>query len=209
MAGARLDVRRGSVIVERLILERWGAYVHPDRWARRFATRASGAKRGAGAEKSVKTADLVDAHDDRVLLCQLPWRRFGRVHSFWGPVATIQCFEDNALLKTVLGTPGRGRVLVVDGGGATRRALLGDQIAALLHSSGWAGIVINGAIRDSAEIDAMDVGVFCLGTSPKKSAKTGAGAQDVPVRFGGVEMRPGQYIYCDADGVLVSGEKLL
>lgn len=156
----------------------------------------------------MKTADLVDAHDDLVSLCALPWRRFGRVRSFWGGVATVQCFEDNGLLKTCLQEPGNGRVMVVDGGGSSRCALLGDRIAAILQASGWAGILINGVIRDSAEIDAMEVGVYCLGTSPKKSAKSGAGRREVPVRFGDAGLQPGQYVYCDADGVLVSDEKL-
>lgn len=157
----------------------------------------------------MKTADLVDAHDALVSLCNLPWRRFGQVRSFWGCIATVQCFEDNALLKSCLRQPGNGRVMVVDGGGSGRCALLGDQIAALLRSSGWAGIVINGVIRDSAEIDAMEVGVYCLGTSPKKSTNSGAGRQEVAVRFGDVGMQPGQYVYCDADGVLVSDAKLV
>ena len=157
----------------------------------------------------MKTADLVDRHDAAVRLCDLPFRRFGRVGSFWGPIATVQCFEDNALLKSMLQEAGNGRVMVVDGGGSTRRALVGDQIASILRASGWAGIVINGVIRDSAEIDAMPVGVFCLGTSPKKSARTGAGRREVPVSFGGIEMRPVQDAYCDADGVLLSDGKLL
>ncbi len=157
----------------------------------------------------MKTADLVDEHDDRVRLCDRPWRRFGRVRSFWGPVATVRCFEDNALLKKALQERGDGRVMVVDGGGSTRCALIGDQIAAILAAGGWAGIVLNGAIRDSAEIDAMPVGVFCLGTTPKKSAKDGGGHRNVPIEFGGVEFRPGAYVYCDADGVLVSAEALL
>lgn len=157
----------------------------------------------------MKTADLVDDHDDRVHLCDLPWRRFGQVRSFWGPIATVRCFEDNALLKRTLQERGDGRVLVVDGGGSTRRALIGDQIASILVASGWAGIVLNGAIRDSAEIDAMPVGVFCLGTTPKKSAKDGTGRRDVPVEFGGVEFRPGGFVYCDPDGVLVSAEALV
>lgn len=173
------------------------------------AHRAGPDRRSARRAESMKTADLVDAHDARVSLCDLPFRRFGRVASFWGPVATVQCFEDNALLKSVLGESGNGRVMVVDGAGSTRRALIGDRIASILRTSGWAGIVINGAIRDSAEIDAMDVGVFCLGTSPKKSVKAGAGRREVPVSFGGVEFRPGQYAYCDADGVLVSDDRLL
>ncbi|MFE0756993.1 ribonuclease E activity regulator RraA [Inquilinus sp. NPDC058860] len=157
----------------------------------------------------MKTADLVDAHDGQVRFCHLPFRMFGRRRSFWGPIATVKCFEDNALLKSMLQEPGDGRVMVVDGGASTRLALLGDQIAAILQSSGWSGIVINGAIRDSAEIDVMDVGVFCLGTSPKKSTKDGVGRRDVPVSFGEVEFRPGDHAYCDSDGVLVSAEKLV
>ncbi|GLR88753.1 ribonuclease E activity regulator RraA [Bradyrhizobium iriomotense] len=156
----------------------------------------------------MKTADLVDAHNDLVHFCQLPFRQFGRARTFWGPIATVKCFEDNALLKACLQEPGNGRVMVVDGGGSTRLALLGDQIALILKSNGWAGIVINGSIRDCAEIDGMDVGVFCLATSPKKSAKDGVGKCDIPVSFGGVEFKPGHYAYCDADGVLVSSAKL-
>ncbi|OAE98960.1 ribonuclease [Bradyrhizobium centrolobii] len=157
----------------------------------------------------MKTADLVDAHNDHVRFCELPFRQFGRVRSFWGPVATVKCFEDNALLKSCLQEPGDGRVMVVDGGGSTRLALLGDQISLILKANGWAGIVINGSIRDSAEIDTMDVGLFCLATSPKKSAKDGFGKRDVAVHFGGVSFNPGDYVYRDPDGVLVSAKKLV
>lgn len=156
----------------------------------------------------MKTADLVDAHDDLVHFCDLPFLAFGRVASFWGPIATVKCFEDNALLKAFLQEPGHGRVMVVDGGGSTRRALVGDQIASLLGANGWAGIIINGAIRDSVEVDGMDVGVRCLAVTPKKSAKTGAGDREIAVAFGGVTFQPGQYVYCDRDGVLVSSERL-
>jgi len=156
----------------------------------------------------MKTADLVDTHDDLVQFCDLPFLTFGRSPSFWGPIATVKCFEDNALLKAFLQEPGHGRVMVVDGGGSTRRALIGDQIAAILKSSGWAGIIINGAIRDSVEVDAMNVGVRCLAVTPKKSAKTGAGERETAVAFGGVTFQPGQYVYCDGDGVLVSSERL-
>jgi regulator of ribonuclease activity A len=156
----------------------------------------------------IKTADLVDAHDDKVRFCELPFLSLGRRRAFAGPVATIRCFEDNALLKAVLEEPGAGRVMVVDGGGSTRRALLGDQIALILQRNGWAGIVINGAVRDRAEIEAMDVGVFCLATSPKKSLKEGIGKRDAAIAFGGVEFRPDDHVYCDADGVLVAAEKL-
>lgn len=157
----------------------------------------------------MKTADLVDAHDRETQFCELTFLRFGRMRSFWGAIATLRCFEDNVLLKSYLQEPGDGRVMVVDAGGSRRLAILGDQLASLLKLNRWAGIVINGAIRDSAEIDRMDVGVFCLATSPKKSAKDGFGQRNVPVSFGGVEFRPGDYAYCDADGLLVSSVKLI
>ncbi len=156
----------------------------------------------------MKTADLVDAHAAALTFCDLAFRRFGRIGAFCGPIATVKCHEDNALLRACLEEPGAGRVMVVDGGGSTRVALLGDQIAALARDNGWAGVVINGAIRDSAEIDAMAVGVFACGVSPMKSAKDGAGRRGEAVRFGGAAFTPGGWIYCDADGVLTAAQRL-
>lgn len=152
----------------------------------------------------MKTADLIDDHADKLTLCHLPFRHFGQRTSFCGPVQTVKCFEDNVLLKEQLSQPGDGHVLVVDAGGSTRIAVLGDMIAGFMQTNGWAGIIIHGAIRDSVDIKAMDVGVACLGTSPVKSAKDGAGRVGEPVSFGGVEFRPGGYVYCDLDGVLYS-----
>ncbi|SCW50705.1 regulator of ribonuclease activity A [Rhizobium mongolense subsp. loessense] len=152
----------------------------------------------------MKTADLVDAHGEDVRFCDLPFIKFGRKRLFSGPIHTVKCFEDNALLKAELQKPGEGRVMVVDGGGSTRFALLGDQIALILKDNGWAGIVINGSVRDSADIDQMEVGVFCLATTPKKSSKDGAGRTGEKVSFGGVEFVPGEYAYADHDGLLVS-----
>lgn len=156
----------------------------------------------------MKTADLVDLHDDKVQVCDLPFLHFGRIQAFFGPVATVKCFEDNVLLRGQLETPGEGRVLVVDAGGSGRVAVMGDMIAALLLENGWAGAIIHGAVRDSAELDQMDIGVRCLSTTPKKSTKDGAGRVDVPVRFGGVTIAPGNWIYSDPDGVLVSEHEL-
>lgn len=155
----------------------------------------------------MKTADLVDAHGDDVHFCNLPFIKLGQRKSFSGPIATVKCFEDNALLKAELQKPGNGRVMVVDGGASTRFALLGDQIAMILRDNNWAGIIINGSVRDSAEIATMDVGVFCLSITPKKSSKDGAGRRDVGVSFGGVAFMPGHFAYADPDGVLVSAEK--
>lgn len=152
----------------------------------------------------MKTADLVDAYDHLVRFCHLPFLRFGRRPSFFGPVATLKCHEDNVLLKAELQKPGDGRVMVVDGGGSTRVALLGDNLARFMVDNGWAGIVINGAIRDSAEVSRMDVAVRCLGVTPKKSVKQGAGTVGGTVSFGGVEFTPGSWVYADADGVLVA-----
>lgn len=156
----------------------------------------------------MKTADLVDAHGEEVHFCDLPFLKLGNKKSFNGPVMTVKCFEDNALLKAELQKPGEGRVMVVDGGASSRVALLGDQIAMILRDNGWAGIVINGAVRDSAEINEMDVAVFCLSVTPKKSVKDGAGKAGRPVHFGGVAFTPDLYLYADADGVLVSARDL-
>jgi regulator of ribonuclease activity A len=151
-----------------------------------------------------KTADLVDRHDAKLAFCDHPLIKFGAAEGFDGEIVTIKCFEDNALLRETLEQPGNGRVLVVDGGGSTRCAIVGDIIAGLARDNGWAGLVLNGSIRDCAEIDEMDYAVFAIGTSPKKSAKTSAGFKDVPVSFGNVNFVPGQYLYADSDGILVA-----
>lgn len=156
----------------------------------------------------MKTADLVDEFPDDVRFCNLPFLKFGRKPAFVGQAQTVACFEDNVLLKAELEKPGNGRVLVVEGGGSTRVAIMGDMIAGILLDNGWAGIIINGAIRDSVEIDAMDVGVRCLATTPIKSSKNGTGSVGGPVRFGDATFKPGDWVYCDADGVLVSDREL-
>jgi regulator of ribonuclease activity A len=153
---------------------------------------------------SPKTADLVDAHDAEVRFCQLPFERHGRRRPFHGTISTVKTFEDNALLKKRLEEPGNGRVLVIDGGGSGRVALVGDVIATLAQKNGWSGLIINGAVRDVAVLAEMDFAVFALHRSPKKSSKLGTGAADVPVSFGGVDFIPGQVVYADDDGVLVS-----
>lgn len=156
----------------------------------------------------VKTADLVDAHDAEVRFCHLPFRRFGRPRGVRGVIRTVRTFEDNTLVRKCLAEDGAGKVLVVDGAGSTRTALVGDKLAELGRAHGWAGIVVNGAIRDSVEIEAMDFVVFALGTSPKKSAKGGYGQVDVPVSFGGIELVPGHVLYGDDDGILVASRAL-
>jgi regulator of ribonuclease activity A len=149
------------------------------------------------------TADLYDQHGDALLICDAPLRNFGGRARFHGPVRTVRCHEDNALLKRVLGEAGQGNVLVVDGGGSLQRALMGDNVATLAARSGWSGVVIFGAVRDSVAIGAIDIGVKALGTMPRSPRKTGAGEVDVPVKFGGIEFAPGAHLYSDEDGLVV------
>ena len=149
------------------------------------------------------TADLYDVHGDDLQSLSLQLRSFGGRSSFEGPIRTVRCFQDNALLKSVLGEPGEGRVLVIDGGGSVHTALVGDIIAELGRSNGWAGVVVNGAIRDSAVVGGMNFGCKALGTNPRKSTKTGAGERDVTVSFGGVDFAPGDMLYADTDGIVV------
>lgn len=156
-----------------------------------------------------KTADLFDDFGDRVQVCDPIFRDFGGRSRFYGSIATVKCFEDNSLVKSTLGEPGEGRVLVVDAGGSLRYAMLGDMIAANAVESGWSGVLMFGCVRDSVDIAGMDLGVKALATNPRKSEKRGEGQGDLPVNFAGVCFRPGEYVYCDEDGVLVSAEPLL
>jgi regulator of ribonuclease activity A len=133
----------------------------------------------------------------------LQFRSFGGRAAFDGPIRTVRCFEDNALVKSTLATPGEGAVLVIDGSGSLNTALMGDMIAESAVANGWAGVVIHGAIRDSVAIGGLDLGVKALGTNPRKSAKLGAGELEVDLEFGGVEFRVGKRLYADEDGILV------
>ena len=151
----------------------------------------------------VNTADLFDERGDELDSIALQFQSLGGLTHFSGPVRTIRCREDNALVKAMLGTPGNGAVLVVDGGGSLRTALMGDMIAASAVENGWAGVVINGAIRDRVAIAGLPLGVKALGSNPRKSAKAGAGETDVELDIDGVAVRPGQRIWCDPDGILL------
>ncbi|GFG53742.1 S-adenosylmethionine--2-demethylmenaquinone methyltransferase [Mycolicibacterium agri] len=149
------------------------------------------------------TADLVDEIGADVRSCDLQLRQFGGRSQFAGPITTVKCFEDNTLLKSVLSEPGNGAVLVVDGDGSLHTALVGDLIAGLGVDNGWAGLIINGAVRDSAALRTLDIGIKALGTNPRKSGKTGEGQRDVAVDFGGVVFVPGHIAYSDDDGIVV------
>ncbi|OBA88517.1 ribonuclease [Mycolicibacterium elephantis] len=149
------------------------------------------------------TADLVDEIGPDVRSCDLQLRQYGGRAQFAGPITTVKCFQDNALLKSVLSEPGHGGVLVIDGGGSLHAALVGDVIAGLGVENGWEGLIINGAVRDAATLRTLDIGVKALGTNPRKSTKTGAGQRDIPVGFGGVVFTPGDVAYSDDDGIVV------
>lgn len=149
------------------------------------------------------TADILDERDADAQVCELDLRRYGGLRSFAGPVATVRCRDDNLLLKGVIAEPGEGRVLVVDGGGSLHRALIGDHVAADAHANGWAGLVLNGAVRDVAGLSEIPIGIKALGANPRKPGKSGAGERDVPVSFGGVTFRPGAMLHADDDGVVV------
>ena len=124
------------------------------------------------------TADLVDDIGPDVRSCDLQLRQYGGRREFAGPICTVRCHQDNALLKSVLSEPGSGSVLVIDGGGSLHTALVGDVIAELARTNGWSGLVVHGAVRDAATLGALDIGIKALGTNPRKSSKTGAGERD-------------------------------
>jgi regulator of ribonuclease activity A len=158
---------------------------------------------------TLATADLCDRHEEQLRNGELRvvaplFRSFGGRNAFHGPIATLKLFEDNSFVRKALDQPGAGRVLVIDGGGSKRRALVGDQLAALGVKNGWAGILVYGCIRDSAAIATMDIGVFALATHPQKTDKKNVGETDVPVSFGGTSFHSGEWLYADGDGVLVA-----
>ena len=149
------------------------------------------------------TADLVDQYGAELRVCDVQFRQFGGQRVFTGPVRTVSCHEDNGLLRDLVRTPGVGCVLVVDGGGSLHAALVGDVLAGAAVQNGWAGLVIHGAVRDSAALAGLGLGIKALGTNPRKSGKTGTGAVDVPVTFGGVTFQPGDVLHADDDGIVL------
>jgi regulator of ribonuclease activity A len=156
----------------------------------------------------ISTPDLCDAHENIVAVLEPIFVNYGGRDAFGGEIVTVKCFEDNSLVKEQLATAGNGRVLVVDGGGSLRRALLGDMIAESAVRNGWSGVVINGAIRDVDVIASLELGVQALGAIPLKTEKRGLGDFNVPVRFAGVDIRPGNYLYADNNGIIISPRAL-
>lgn len=159
------------------------------------------------------TCDLCDAHEDdpsgafRVL--PPVFRDFGAAGSFAGQVATVRCMDDNSLVREAVNSPGEGRVLVVDGGGSVRRALVGGNLAVTAARNGWAGIVVDGAVRDAAELAAAGIGIKALALMPMRSVKRGEGQREIAVAIQGVPVRPGDWLYADEDGIVVSATSLL
>ncbi len=154
------------------------------------------------------TADLCDEFPDDVRVAEPIFESFGAVGTFGGRVRTVRVFEDNVRVKDTLSGTGNGDVLVVDGGGSLRCALMGGDIAVLAANNGWSGVVIFGCVRDVHEIDAVELGVRALASCPRKSTKRGLGESDVPLSFAGVDIKPGDYLYADADGLIVAGRAL-
>ena len=159
------------------------------------------------------TCDLCDANEDKLAdgsLAILPpvFDKFGRHIRFCGPARTLKVFEDNVLVRAALETPGEGSVLVVDGGGSLRCALVGGNLGVLAQNNGWAGIIVNGCVRDSAELNGCEIGIRALAAHPRRSIRKGAGDKDLAVDIAGVTIRPGDWIYADEDGVLVSAQRL-
>lgn len=155
------------------------------------------------------TPDLCDAHPQQVSVNEIQWRNFGGERAFCGEIVTVKCFEDNSLVKEQCSKPGAGKVLVVDGGGSMRRALLGDMIGAEAVKNGWAGLVIYGCVRDVEVLKQLKLGVKALGSIPLKTDKRGLGDLNVPVRFGGTDFIAGQYVYADDNGILVTVKSFL
>lgn len=154
------------------------------------------------------TADLCDRYDDQLQVCAPLLHHYGGRRAFHGQMITVKCFEDNSLVRETLAEDGHGKVLVVDGGGSLRCALLGDQLAELALGQGWAGIVLNGCIRDSAQIADVDIGVMALASHPRKSIKLGQGQRNLPLHFAGVHFSPDHHLYCDADGIILAERPL-
>lgn len=156
------------------------------------------------------TCDLCDDNAETVsVVTGLQWQNYGGRDRFGGEIVTVKCFEDNSRVKEHLGTEGHGKVLVVDGGGSLRNALIGDMIAENAIKHGWEGVIIHGACRDVDALAKLDIGVMALGCVPVKSVRRGEGELNIDIRFGGVTFTPGQYVYADNNGIIVAPRALL
>ncbi len=157
---------------------------------------------------SKSVPDICDEHESELQVLEPLFTRFGGKPKFCGEVVTVKCFEDNSVVKSALGADGAGKVLVVDGGGSLRCALLGDMLAAMGADHGWQGVVVNGCVRDVEILATLDIGVRALAAHPLRSTKRGEGRLDEPVRFAGADIRPGQHLYADENGIVVVERRL-
>jgi regulator of ribonuclease activity A len=155
------------------------------------------------------TADLCDAFPKAIEVAQPLFQEYGGVERFAGPIETLRVSDDNTAVRESLETPGRGRVLVVDNGGSLRCAMVGGRLAGLAESNGWSGVVINGCIRDSAELRRVQVGIRALNAVPMRSRKNDPSEREVTLRFAGITFAPGRYLYADSDGIIVADRELL
>ena len=159
------------------------------------------------------TCDICDAHKNDVTgsFRVLPpvFKNYGKQQKFCGEVVTIKCHEDNSLVKAAVDSAGQGRVLVVDGGASLRRALLGGNLGAAAAKNGWAGVVIDGCVRDVAELAQCSTGIRALAAMPLPTEKRGEGQRDVAVQIQGVWVRPGDWLYADDDGMVIMPAPML
>ncbi len=157
---------------------------------------------------SFATSDLYDQHAEIVQVLEAQLRSYGGRSAFCGQIVTVKCYEDNSRVKELLSSPGQGKVLIVDGGGSLRCALLGDLIAGEAARNAWEGVLVYGAVRDVEALARLDLGVYALGSTPRKSVRRSEGQTGLAVAFGTVAFRPGEYVYVDRDGVLVAATAL-
>lgn len=155
------------------------------------------------------TADLCDEFSGEIQVIGSEFKSYGKNNSFSGPICTVKVFEDNILISQTLENAPVGSVLVVDGGGSKKCALMGDRLAGIAEDRNLAGIVINGCVRDSKDLAELNIGILALGSNPLKSKKEGTGEVDIPLFFLGIDWRPGDYLYADADGIVISKRKLV
>lgn len=158
---------------------------------------------------SFVTCDLCDDHPELVRVCEPLFAQFGGRNAFAGEIVTVKCHEDNSRVKELLATSGKGKVLVVDGGGSLRCALMGDMIGESAVQNGWEGVIIYGCVRDVDALVELDLGVQALTSIPLKSVRKGVGDTNLPVSFGGITFNPGEFVYADNNGVIVSSKALI
>jgi regulator of ribonuclease activity A len=157
----------------------------------------------------IQTAELYDAHGEALQVAAPIFQNYGKKHCFGGSIVTIKCHEDNSLVRETLGTDGKGKVLVVDGGGSLRCALVGDLLAQKGIDNGWEGIIVYGCIRDSRVINQMEIGIKALNTNPTKSVKRNEGIMHETLHFAGIQFKSDEFVYADEDGIVVSKSKLV